>query len=938
MIGAKLGHYVITGHLGTGGMGEVYQATDSKLGRKVALKLLPDVFSRDADRVARFEREAKVLASLNHSNIAAIYGLEESGAMRFLVLELVEGETLADRLQRGPIPVVETLKLALQIVQALEAAHDRGVIHRDIKPANIKITSDGKVKVLDFGLAKAFAADESNVNLSNSPTVVMTSMAATQEGTILGTAAYMSPEQAVGHVTDKRTDIWAFGVVLFEMLSGRALFSGKTVSHIIADVLKSDPDWKSLPANLHPRVRMLLERCLEKDARDRYHDIADARVDIERVRDNRGGVVQPVSESAAPSRIAGLRFVLPLVAVAVVAFGLGWFLRPVPEARPGVVHRSTIALPDSTRIANPLTSDVLGNYSALTISSDGTKVAYAADTQLYLYNFDDPEMQIRPVQGTNEGGATASPVLSPDGQRLTYIHLVTNSGPYIIKQVPVAGGTPKKVLELKEGLTNFPWGLSWPAQDKLVFVNGDGIVQMHPNGGPLEVLVKRGAGEAFESPQILPGGKQVLFVRLPQDPARRGIERWDDADIVIQSVGGNDRAVVVKGGSHARYLATGHLLYAQGNTLFAGLLDLNSRRVVGSPVSIRQGVRRSANGFTDAAQYAVSETGTLVTIPAPIDTTSQKGVLATRDRNENVTMLSPSAARYRSPRFSPNGQRLAVEILGDDGTSSIWIHDPSRDSDIRKLAGTGKNNTRPVWRDDMRLTFGSDRDGSWGIYDQAVDGDALPKQLIKATGKEQLHPEAWSPDGKTLAYVKLTPRPGPDRDLNLDIYTLDVASGVSSMFADGNTPQFGSSFSRDGKRIAYTDATEPFGIRVRPFPGSGIAQEITHEGEAWPVWLPSGEMWFRRRRDTDLPNELKGVVLTFSTSGEPSKTNLRSLELPDVLFFQYYRDYDVTRDGEKFVVIVPEQKEVKGDLSSSQRHIDVVENWQEELKQLDPVQ
>ena len=273
--GTILSHYEISSQLGKGGMGEVYQAKDRKLGRDVAIKVLPEEFAKDAERVARFQREAKLLASLNHPNIAGIYGLEESEGTHFLVLELIEGDTLADRIKRGAIPVEEALKLGLQIAEALEAAHEKGVIHRDLKPANIKVTPDGKAKVLDFGLAKAFAGDSEDTNLSNSPTL---SVAATQQGIILGTAAYMSPEQASGEATDKRTDIWAFGVVLFEMLTGRSLFEGNNVSQTLASVIKSEPEWQTLPPNLHPRIRLLLERCLEKEAKNRYHDIADARV------------------------------------------------------------------------------------------------------------------------------------------------------------------------------------------------------------------------------------------------------------------------------------------------------------------------------------------------------------------------------------------------------------------------------------------------------------------------------------------------------------------------------------------------------------------------------------------------------------------------------------------------------------------------------------
>jgi serine/threonine protein kinase len=332
--GSKLAHYEVVSALGKGGMGEVWRAKDTKLGREVAIKTLPAEFAQDADRLARFEREAKLLASLNHPNIASIFGFEEDGGTHFLVMELVEGDTLADRVGRGAIPVEESLKLALQIAEALEAAHEKGVIHRDLKPANIKVTDDHKIKVLDFGLAKAFAGDEEVVNASNSPTL---SMAATQQGIILGTAAYMSPEQASGSTADKRADIWSFGVVLFEMLTGRQVFAGETVSHILAAVLAKDPEWKALPASLHPRVRELLERCLEKDQQNRWHDVADVRVDLQKaLADDPSGATEFADTQPRASSSAWTKSIAIAVLTAVVTATAVWSLtRPVtPPPQP----------------------------------------------------------------------------------------------------------------------------------------------------------------------------------------------------------------------------------------------------------------------------------------------------------------------------------------------------------------------------------------------------------------------------------------------------------------------------------------------------------------------------------------------------------------------------------------------------------------------------
>ena len=921
MIGTKLSHYEVTSHLGTGGMGEVYQATDTKLGRSVAIKLLPEAFSRDADRAARFEREAKLLASLNHANIAGIYGLEQSGDTRFLVLELVEGDTLADRLQLGPIPVDEALKLALQIAQAVEAAHEKGVIHRDIKPANIKVTPDGKVKVLDFGLAKAFTPDERDMSLSNSPTL---SMAATQQGLILGTAAYMSPEQASGQVADKRADVWSFGVVLFEMLTGRPLFRGKTISHVLADVLRADPDWNSLPANLHPRVRLLLERCLEKEARDRYHDIAEARVDIEHVlADPRGVLVQPAT-NAAPGMKAGPSVWLSVAAAAVIAGALGFLLRPVPAREPGTVVRFPLLLPDSTQFTSTPTS-------MIAISPDATRIAFLANGQLFLRNLNETEA--RPVPGTNEGGfGPGSPVFSPDGEMVAYIHAVTAGGPYIVKRVPVAGGTPVTVFTSKTGFEFYEWGLTWPKSDTMMFVHSDGIVRVSANGGMPEVLVKRSGAETFESPQILPGDDEILFVRLAaQNPGAIGINSWVNAEIVIQSIGDNDPTVVWKGGSHARYLPTGHIIYAQGNTLFALSIDLDSRKVTGGPVPVLEGIRRSSNGFTDAAQYAVSDTGVLVSIPGTNGSTIEKGVLALLDRKGVSRPFAVRPAQYRSPRFSPDGRQLAVEIVNDEGQSNIWIYDVSGKSEIRRMPQTG-NNARPIWTPDgQRVTFASNRDGSWGVYEQPADGSTLAARLTTAKDSREHYPEAWSPDGKTLTFVEAVSAN------DWDIWTLSRDNKDPVLVASGPGTQFGSTFSPDGKWLVYTDNREPFGIHAQPFPPTGVVRQITQDGEAWPVWASTGEMFFRLRRDVGVAAQLRGLDVT--TSGGFTFRNPRSLQLPaDTLMYQGYRDFDITRNGDKFVIIVPDQRKTTNRPAVAPiPRIDVVLNWFEELKQRVPV-
>ncbi len=529
LVGRTLLHYRIIEKLGQGGMGEVYQAKDQKLGRDVAIKVLPEEFAKDAERVARFQREAKVLASLNHPNIAAIHELEESDGTKFLVLELVEGKTLADRLKHGPIPVEESLKLALQIAEAPEAAHEKGIIHRDMKPANIKVTPDGKVKLLDFGLAKAFAAEQAEINLLDSPTL---SDIATQQGIILGTAAYMSPEQARGKSVDKRADIWAFGCVLFEMLTGRQLFKGETVSEILAAVLMREPDFSTLPPNLHPRIRLLLERCLEKEIKNRYNSIGDARVDIQKVlADPSGMLVQSTTVIGSRTR---LRMVLPWVAAAAVlslilAGVAVWNLKPKPKESRSVVRFAHV-LPEGqafTRKGRPLVS----------VSPDGTKPVYVANRQLYLRTLTEPSA--KPIQGAKD---PANPFFSPDGQWVGYW---SGEGSKL-KKIAVSGGVP---ITLCSAYT--PWGATWEADDMIIFGQPDGVMSIAASGGTPKTLVKARAGEQIDRPQVLPGGRWLLFT------SASGTTNWDEAQIVVQSLESGERKGYLEGRQRCALCADG---------------------------------------------------------------------------------------------------------------------------------------------------------------------------------------------------------------------------------------------------------------------------------------------------------------------------------------------------------------------------------------------
>ncbi|MBI3264101.1 MAG: protein kinase, partial [Acidobacteria bacterium] len=532
------GAYEILAAIGAGGMGQVYRAHDTKLGRDVALKVLPESFAHDPDRVARFRREAQVLASLNHPHIAAIYGLEEANGSQFLVLELVEGETLTQRLKAGVLPLDEALSIARQIAEALEAAHEKGIIHRDLKPANIALTADSQVKVLDFGLAKAL--DPAPVaDLSHSPTLTV---AATQAGVILGTAAYMSPEQAKGRAADKRSDVWAFGCVLYEMLTGRRAFEGEDVSDTLAFVLTKEPDWRRLPIETPAPISKLLRRCLQKDRNERLADASDARLEIQ------DALTPPAADAVAaggaptaavrPARLAWA--LVGVLAVVVVLLAVP-NSRHVTEAPAPARHlaRFSLPLPEGQRFT-------AGGRQLVAISPDGTQMVYMASQRLYLRSMS--ELESRVISGTESTVAPSHPVFSPDGRSVVFWN-----GDQTLKRIAVSGGAPVTICQADN-----PYGVSW-STDGILFGQGTkGIMRVSASGGKPEVLVQVKGDELAHGPQMLPGGQAVLFTLA----TGTGADRWDKAHVVVQSLRSGERKTLIEGGSDARYLPTGHLVYA----------------------------------------------------------------------------------------------------------------------------------------------------------------------------------------------------------------------------------------------------------------------------------------------------------------------------------------------------------------------------------------
>jgi Protein kinase domain/WD40-like Beta Propeller Repeat len=909
--GRQLGTHEILSALGRGGMGEVWRARDSKLGREVAIKTLPPEFAGDQDRLARFEREARVLASLNHPNIAAIYGLEESGGTRFLVLELVEGDTLADVVRRGAVPAEEAVNLALQIAAALEAAHEKGVVHRDLKPANIKITPDGKVKVLDFGLAKALQIEEQD--LSNSPTL---STAATARGIILGTAAYMSPEQARGTHVDGRSDVWAFGCVLYEMLTGRPVFRGDMVSDILASVIARDPDFAQLPAQLHPRFREIVQRCLEKDAKRRWQAIGDVRLELERLLAS--GITAP-RESEAVARTTK-RLVLPLVVTsALVAAAAVWFLKPVPPPDPRPLMRFDYEVPATYNLRGP-------GRPVLAFSPDGRHFVYNTNLGIVLRSMDS--LTARIIPGTEEVGIT-NPFFSPDGEWLGYFSTQAGS----IRKISIAGGAPVTIAPA----TN-PYSATWGKDDTILFAqNGQGIMRVSADGGTPELVIKTEMDEVAYGPSMLPDGKTVLYSLT----RAVGQTRWDQAEIVAQEVKTSKRKVLLKGGSDARYVPTGHLVYAVGNVLFAVAFDLNALAVKGGAVPLVQGVQRATQPATNTAtaNFGLSDRGTLVYLNAVAGGDTPQTTVGIVDLKGVVRQLNVPPAVYRSPRVSPDGRSIAVETIAENGQSIIWIYDLSGKTAIRRLTNEGSN-TRPVWtRDSRRIVYGSDRDKSHGLYLQLADGTGLAERLTTAAEGMMHFPESFSPDGKVLSFAIVRSSLGQN---SWGLWTLNMDAGEKKPVLFYDVPEandFGANFSPDGKWIAYAsnnahEANQIFGIYVQPYPPTGTRYEISRNGGAWPVWHPQGnELFYRLNVGQANAARIKAVAIT--TNPVPTFTSDMDLPIQGFALATNYREYDIMPSGKEFVMVFPVAQTPAP--PPARPHINIVLNWFTELQQRVPV-
>ena len=876
--GSRLGPYEILAAIGAGGMGEVFRARDTTLNRDVAIKVLPGAFAQDHERVARFKREAQVLASLNHPNIAAIYGLEDSGGALGLVLELVEGEDLYQRLKRGALPTAEAIGIAKQIADGLEAAHEKGIVHRDLKPANIKVRTDGSVKILDFGLAKAYERAITPGEVppdSESPTL---SRDLTEEGIVLGTPSYVSPEGASGKATDKRSDIWAFGVVLFEMLSGARLFKGRDARDIFATILTREPDWTALPPQTPENVRRVLRRCLEKDPRRRLRDIADARLELEEA--GGGSTDGSLAVARRPRHLQSLAWPVNAILV-LLLFGAALWKRAPNDSEAPLLTRTSIALPEGQRLASSETA------YPLALSRDGARIAYVAEeegrTRLHVRELGSIES--KPLSGTD---GAMHPFFSPDGQ---WIGFFTNGG---LMKVAVAGGAPLRICN-HQALSR---GASWGPDDRIVFASRDpGLSVVDAKGGTPRTLSD--ARDAWW-PEILPDGRTVLFTTGTEivtmsinGGARQVVARTSDSKLDGPAILGAGRL------AQARFVAGGFLVYGQApGVIRAVRFNPSSSMVEGSVVSLIESVERSRN--RGAVYYGVSKNGLLVYAP-----TGERHQLVWVDRKGVSTPLSNDLEAFRQPCLSPDGTRLAVAI--NDATTrfrNIWVYD-LRGGAKRRLTTEGSA-VLPIWTSDgRRITYSS----GVGIGEMDEDGSGGTEMLLRSTVSQ--FPSDWSPDGRTLLFHA-------DEAQGPDLWMLTRGGAARPLLARPIADSQGV-FSPDGRFVAYvSNESGRDEVYVARFPDMTGRVAISADGGTVPRWAREGGELFYRQGDA-----LMAAAVTIGPDFHAEK--------PRRLFSGAYSGagretgFDVASGAQRFVM-------VKSDPASALRQLTVVQNWSEELK------
>ena len=893
----QLGPYEILSRLGMGGMGVVYRARDSRLGREVAIKVLPDAVANDPERISRFRREARVAASLNHPNIAAVYGFEDEGGAHFLVMELVEGPTLAERLRGGPLPIDEALAIVEQIAGGLEAAHDNGIVHRDLKPANVKITPDGKAKILDFGLAKPANEPAPAADIELSPTITAQH---TTPGMVLGTIPYMSPEQARGRAVDKRSDIWSLGCVLYECLVGRRAFDGDTATDVLAKILERDPDWDALPARTPPRVRELLERCLEKDLKHRVRDSGDVRIELERARDAREWSTSGLRRIRRPRR-ARIQQVLPWAVAGVLAVALAASL---------VTRRGTTSSGGRAPRA-PLRADVSDpefprvpyeDAATLAISPDGMTIAYIGPSPtdpktipeavgLYVRRAD--ETRAHRVESPCDK-PIYDPFFSPDGKWLG----CSCAGIY---KIPLSGGPPVQLAES----TSFSKGASWSTRG-IVFAPAakSGLVLVKEEGGPLETLTVPDASKGEVShrwPSVLPDARHVLFTIK-----KEGITSFDQADIALLDVEKGTWKTLIHGGSFAKYLPSGQIVFARGDAILAVPFDLRAGSVTGEPVSVASGVMTEPS--SGAAQYAIAQdAGTLAFVPG--------GARAARieldwiDRTGRSSPIGAPLLPWFNPVLSPDGTRVASTIWG--ATDTVVVYDVARRS-LTRLPIEG-NCTFVDWTPDSRqVLYVSDIEGrsKYSMFLARADGsgrpqlvlaDVLPSMLSRIVRLEGgigvLHGDK---DGIVLNAFQ--------GDRSPRRFSRDLPTGFFDQSPDARWLVFDSESSGQSE------------IYITSFPSGGGAWQITRGGGYTPIWSPHGdEVTYWRGSGSDV--WLRSVRVSTANDQVSSSAPTDLFKIP--------ADIDMIRpdpDGRRFLAMRTLPPQFKGD------RILVVLNWFDQVQ------
>jgi eukaryotic-like serine/threonine-protein kinase len=890
--GTKLGPYEILAPLGAGGMGEVYRARDTRLDRTVAIKVLPPEFSANPDRRRRFEREAKTISRLNHPHICTLHDIGHQEGIDYLVLEYVEGETLAKKLEGGPLTTEAVLRYGIEIADALDKAHRQGMIHRDLKPGNIMLTKSG-AKLLDFGLAKVLPHPGGPLSATTPTAAPTASQPLTVEGALLGTLQYMSPEQLEGKEADARTDIFALGTVLYEMAVGRPAFHGKSTASLIAAILTSEPQpIATLQPIAPPALDRLVKTCLAKDRDDRWQTAHDVELELKWILEGGSLVTFPTTAPAKGIRALGRRALIlslgSLVSGAVIASLAVWSLKPTP---PRPVTRTMITLPPGEQLAGM-------DQPAVALSPDGSYLVYVATRggtqQLYLRTMDT--LEARPILGT-EGAI--NPFFSPDGQWLGFF-----AGGKLQK-VSVSGGAP---LTLSDAVA--PLGASWSSQGMITFAptTVSTLRQVSDAGGTPQPLTRLAKGEVSHRwPEFLPGGKAVLFGAGPT-PAS-----WTNAQVAVQSVGTGKRRDLIQAGTLPHYAPSGHLIYAQGGSLMAVPFDPQRLEVTGTAVPVVDGVLQSI--ITGAAQYSFSATGSLVYVPGGVQAAHRRLVWVSRNGAEQP--LAAPARAYRGPRLSPDSRRVAVAIAEQE--TQVWVYDLARET-LTRLTLEGNSNVNPAWTPDgKRIAFESNKEGPYNLFWQLADGSGGLERLI--TSEYISAPNSYSPDGQLLAFIEVNPT------TRWDIWVLRLGDRKVQPFLRTSFNESAPGFSPDGRWLAYvSDESGRYEVYVQPYPGPGGKWLISTEGGTEPVWNPNGRELFYRNGD-----KMMAVEITTEPGFSPGK--------PKVLFEGKYvptpgtfPNYDVAPDGQRFLMLKPSQSE-----EAAPTQINVVLNWFEELKRRAPI-